>query len=393
MNWHTDGNTLVICLEGRLDAVCSNEINSEIRECILRHPCDSVCLDLGEVKYISSSGIRVLIGLLKEHAEKLSVRNAVPEVYQVLDLTGVTSLMHIGRKPRSVSVDGCPVLGRGAFGTVYRLDQDTVVKVFQGGEASLPAMEKELANAREAFLSGVPTAIPFDIVRVGDQFGTVFELIDAQNCNDCVRNNPGILDELIPKYAAFLKQLHSLEARTDQLRSVRDSYLRYLETISPRLDPRVGDRLKELLSQLPDTRHMIHGDIHLKNIMISRGEMILIDMDHLSFGDPVFEFAGLFAPYIAFNEDDPDDILRFMGIDAETGRRIFTGTLSAYLGDADETARRDALMKIQTAGYLRFLKILLIEQADVHTALHDLQVRHAAEHLAELVPQIRSLAL
>ena len=42
--------------------------------------------------------------------------------------------------------------------------------------------------------------------------------------------------------------------------------------------------------------------------MISRGEMILIDMDHLALGDPVFEFAGLFAAYIAFNEDDPDDI-------------------------------------------------------------------------------------
>ncbi len=39
------------------------------------------------------------------------------------------------------------------------------------------------------------------------------------------------------------------------------------------------------------------------------------------------------------------------------------------------------------------MKILLIELADVHSDLHSLQVRHAAEHLAELVPRISTLAL
>ena len=393
MDFHTDGNTLVIRLSGKLDSSSSESVNAEIRQCILSHPGLSLCLDLDQVEYITSSGIRVLLGLQKSHPGGIRIRNASPEVYEVLAITGVTTLMDIRRKPRSVSVEGCPVIGRGAFGTVYRLDRDTVVKVFSGGEASLPGMEKELANARQAFLSGIPTAIPFDIVRVGDQFGVVFEMIDAQNCNDCVREDPGVLDELIPKYAALLKNMHSLDTRTDNLREVRSSYLRYLEVISPHLPPATGARLKELIEQMPQARHIIHGDIHLKNIMISRGEMILIDMDHLALGDPVFEFAGLFAAYIAFNEDDPDDIFRFMGIDMQTGERIFHETLRAYLGDADESTLREALLKVRTVGYLRFLKILLVEQADVHTALHDLQIRHAAEHLAELVPQVTTLCL
>ena len=393
MDFHTDGNTLVIRLSGKLDSSSSESVNTEIRQCIQDHPGLSLCLDLDQVEYITSSGIRVLLGLQKSHPGGVRIRNASPEVYEVLAITGVTTLMDIRRKPRSVSVEGCPVIGRGAFGTVYRLDRDTVVKVFSGGEASLPGMEKELANARQAFLSGIPTAIPFDIVRVGDQFGVVFEMIDAQNCNDCVREDPGVLDELIPKYAALLKNMHSLDTRTDNLREVRSSYLRYLEVISPHLPPATGARLKELIEQMPQARHIIHGDIHLKNIMISRGEMILIDMDHLALGDPVFEFAGLFAAYIAFNEDDPDDIFRFMGIDMQTGERIFHETLRAYLGDADESTLREALLKVRTVGYLRFLKILLVEQADVHTALHDLQIRHAAEHLAELVPQVTTLCL
>lgn len=393
MNWHTDGNTLIISLEGRLDALSSELVQAEIGQCISRYPGFSLCLDLDSLTYISSSGIRILISLQKNQPEKLLIRNASPEVYEVLDITGVTSLMDVRRKPRPISVDGCEIIGQGAFGTVYRLDGDTVVKVFGGGESSLPGIEKELTNAKQAFLSGIPTAIPFDVVRVGEHYGMVFELIDARNCNDCIRDDPAILDELIPKFAAFLKNLHSLESCSENLRVIRNNYLHYMETISPHLDPAVAARLKELLQQLPATRRMIHGDIQLKNVMISRGEMILIDMDHLALGDPVFEFAGLFAPYIAFNEDDPGDSLRFLGIDGKTCERIFTETLDTYLGDKDEAFRREALLKIQVAGYLRFMKILVVEMADVHSDLHSLQVRHAAEHLAELVPRISTLAL
>ena len=74
-------------------------------------------------------------------------------------------------------------------------------------------------------------------------------------------------------------------------------------------------------------------------------------------------------------------------------RRIFWGTLEYYLQDMDEEARNAAMLKIQAAGWLRFLKILVIEQADIRTELKELQIRHAAEHLADLVFRIDSLAI
>ncbi len=393
MDHYTEGNTLVIVPEGRMDSTRSADMGEEIRECVRQYPGYSLCLDLDRLEYISSSGIRVLLGLRKELPGGLTLRNASAEVYDVLDMTGMTHLMTVRRKPRPLSVDGCEIIGNGAFGTVYRLNGDTVVKVFRDGRNSLPGIEKELGNAKQAFMNGIPTAIPFDVVQVGDQYGMVFELIDAQNCNSLVKNDPSVLDELLPKYAALLKQLHSLEAQDGQLKNVRDNYLGYLEQIAPRLDPPVADRIRELLEKLPDTKHMIHGDMHLKNVMISGGEMILIDMDHLTFGNAVFDFAGMFAPYIAFNEDDPEDSLRFLGIDDQTCRRIFWGTLEYYLQDMDEEARNAAMLKIQAAGWLRFLKILIVENADDHSEMKELQIRHAAEHLADLVFRIDSLAI
>lgn len=175
-------------------------------------------LDAAGVDYISSTGLRVLLRLVKSGQADLTVCNASPGIYDVYEITGMTSLMKVQKRMREVRVDGCEVIGRGAYGTVYRLDSDTIVKVYRNGEASLPVIEAETARARQAFVSGVPTAIPFDIVRVGDQYGSVFEMIDARNCNDLASGEPGALDDLTPSVpckccTSFTKRTVPLEIR------------------------------------------------------------------------------------------------------------------------------------------------------------------------------------
>lgn len=118
----------------------------------------------------------------------------------------MNTLFDVQKQKRRLSVEGCEIIGKGTFGTVYRLDDDTVVKVFADGEASLPMIEWEKERARAAFLLGIPTAIPFDIVQVGDQYGAVYEMIRARNCIDLVREDPASLDWLIPKFAELIKR-------------------------------------------------------------------------------------------------------------------------------------------------------------------------------------------
>ena len=301
--------------------------------------------------------------------------------------------MHIERKMRSIDIEGCPVIGQGASGTVYRLDGDTVVKVYRGGEDSLPFIRDETEKARQAFISGVPTAIPFDIVKVGDQYGSVFEMIDAQNCNDLVADDPAVLDTLLPAYAAFLKTLHSFEITHTELPAARDIFLENLAAYASCLDEDTHMRLRHLLEMMPEDRHLIHGDIQLKNVMMASGEVMLIDMDKFCVGNPAFEFASLFATYVAFNEDDPDNTLRFVGIDRENAFRIYHETLLMYLDKPDGTVSEDVERKVRILGCLRFLTILAIEMKDVHSPLKDMQIRHTAEKLKSLSLQVDSLTI
>ena len=60
---------------------------------------------------------------------------------------------------RVISVEGCELLGQGANGRVYRIDPDTIVKIYLNPD-SLPEIQRERELARLAFVAGVPTAIP-----------------------------------------------------------------------------------------------------------------------------------------------------------------------------------------------------------------------------------------
>ena len=389
-----ENGRLIIPLEGRIDSVSSDRVDQEIHQILSQHPGVPLTLDADQLTYISSSGLRILMRLLKGGYPDLEIRNASPDIFEIFSVTGMDTMIHISKQMRRVSVEGCPVIGSGAFGTVYRLDGDTVVKVFREGEASLPVIRRETDRARRAFVSGVPTAIPFDIVRVGDQYGAVFEMIDAQNCNDLVAQDPAVLDSLIPRYAAFLRSLHEIEVPADALPAARDIHLKYLSAVSDCLNADAADRLRALLRAMPDNRHLVHGDVHLKNLMSSSGEMILLDMDSMSVGDPVFEFAALYRTYILFNEDDPEDSVFFFGFDDAVAARIYRETVRAYFGSPAPDVLAAMEKKILLLASLRFLATLILDQPEeAGTPLRALRLRHAADRIDALTREVDSLSL
>ena len=81
--------------------------------------------------------------------------------------------------------------------------------------------------------------------------------------------------------------------------------------------------MKKLLLALPDDLHIVHGDFQMKNVMLCHGEPMLIDMETLCTGQPVFDLQGLYVTYKAFPEDEPDNVRNFLGIRPETAEYIW----------------------------------------------------------------------
>lgn len=386
-----EGNCVVLYPPGRVDSTNAEALKAQIDEAMARNPGLEPVVDMEQTDYISSAALRVLMSVSKALGKPLTVRNVSPEVYEIFDVTGFTSILDVRRRLRQVDVTGCPVVGKGAYGTVYRIDADTIVKVYDVPDAP-ELIRNEQARARQAFLKGLPTAISFDMVRVGEKYGAVFEMVDARTFNKCLIDEPRRLEEICRLYAGVMHSVHDVEVEPGQLPDARKVYMEQLEQIRDVLPEETSGKLRTLLEAMGEDLHLLHGDFHMKNVMLSNGEPVLIDMDSLSTGDPVFDFAGLFTAYVAYGEDDPDNTMHFFGLPTEMCRKIMQRTLADYLAGYDERVVRQAEDRIAVLGYVRFLYLLVVRKLGNEERMR-VQIDHAARRLTERLSRVECLQL
>ncbi len=388
-----ESGKLTIPLSGRIDSSNAASLQASLLEEIDAHDTKELTLELSQLSYISSAGLRLLMKIKKDRNIPVEVTEVTPEVYEILEVTGFTELFKARRKMREISVEGLPVIGKGFYGTVYRIDSDTIVKVYNTPDA-MDMIENEKKKARLAFIKGVPTAISFDIVRVGDTYGSVFELINARTMMDVIREQPDKADEVIEKHAKLMKQVNETLVDPGVLPRAKDIFLNYLEIISSYLDESLLERLRTLIIQMPDDDHLVHGDMQYKNVMISGTEAdeepILIDMDTLCVGQPIFDLYGMYLTYKAFPEDDPDNNMVFSGITTEMADHIWDRFLRLYLGTDDEKILRANLDRIMILAYIRLL--FLLATSDLKEGeLGRIRLKHSIEHLTELSGRVDRL--
>ena len=212
MEYKLEKDVLTISLEGELNSVNSESVGEEIDKIIEGKAFKSLVLDFDNVSYISSAGLRIILKL-KQRYDDFSVINASLEVYDVFQMTGFTSMMSIKKALRKIDLTGAEIIGDGFFSTVYRLNKDTIVKVFN--RTSDPEqIERELRLAKEAFVLGVPTAISFDVVKVGDKMGVCFEMLDCMSLKTALLTQKGKYNEYVEKRRqaiAYLEQLYGYQ--------------------------------------------------------------------------------------------------------------------------------------------------------------------------------------
>ena len=348
-----NGDPVVIRLSGRIDSGNAAQAEREILARLADSGEAPVILDMAALEYISSAGLRVILRVRKNRAG-LRIVNVSPEVYGILELTGFTEMMPVEKACRVISVEGCEIVGEGFNGTVYRIDQDNVVKVYKNADA-LSAIQHEREVARLALILGVPTAISYDIVRVGDSYGSVFELLDARSFAKILSEEPEKMDWCVRESVALLKKIHGIAVPEGKLPSIKAETLKSVRRVKDMLPGGLGDKLERMMEALPESDRMIHGDFHTKNIVLAGDEVLLIDMDTLSVGHPIFELAQMYNSYVGFSEYDPKVVLDFQGYDAETARTFWAKSLRAYLGTEDAGVIARAEEKIRCVAYAELI--------------------------------------
>ena len=90
-----NGSHLTVALEGRLDAVTSPQLQSELEPVLSK--TDELTLDLTHLEYTSSAGLRTLLSIHRIMSSKggLRITNANEVVREVCDVTGFTGILNI----------------------------------------------------------------------------------------------------------------------------------------------------------------------------------------------------------------------------------------------------------------------------------------------------------
>ena len=385
---NSENGSLRIFLSGRIDTSNAAAAEKELLDIIAADSAVPV-FDMDTLEYISSAGLRVLMKIRKGSGEKLRIENTSQEVYEILETTGFTEIFDVSRKMREISVEGCKVIGQGFYGTVYRLDEETIVKVYQSGDC-MPIIQKEKELARTALIAGVPTAISYDIVRVGDSYGSVFELLDSKTLNDLLIEQPERTDEIIKQYASFLRMVNERTVPEGRLKSAKQIYMSFLDVAAKYIDADLYERLKALLDEIPEQHTVIHGDAQMKNIMAGNGEPMLIDMETLCEGYPIFDLQSVYVTYFAFGEDEPTNSMDFLGIPASTSERVWELFVGSYFGTDDPERIAKLRDKITVVGCIRFIS-LIDSIAEEQDDLFRLRISHTTKRLAELAERVDSL--
>lgn len=233
-------------------------------------------------------------------------------------------------KYKEIDLKSCRLIGKGAKSEVYRYDEETVVKVYN--EKNLyKDIERENRLARMAFVAGVPTAISFGIVKVGERFGSVFELLESNSVSSLIAASPDRVDEYAAVMAALARDIHAISGEGLELPDYKAEMHAWVNGGIIHEDENLAGDVNELIEKLSDSRMLVHGDFHTGNVMLEHGEYMLIDMDSLSVGPQIAELSGIYMFYVGFGEIDPSMVEEFMGFSYETSKRFFVTFMKEYL--------------------------------------------------------------
>lgn len=209
----------------------------------------------------------------------------------VFEITGCDSILTYERKLRQVSVTGLEMIAKGANGECYKVDDETVLKLYYDciDEASA-AKEKTLA--KNAFVAGVPTAISYDVVACGNRRGVLYEMLKADTLSKYFEKNVHRLDAVVEMYVGFCRQIHAIAGDPNAFPDAVALACGYVDACDLFND---GQRaaVKDRLLRAERHNTLIHWDLHPGNIMMQADRPCLIDMGDMAIGTPYFDLGQI----------------------------------------------------------------------------------------------------
>ena len=334
MEYEVLDDKLIFILPERVNESNAMTLQNEIKSIMDKNKGKTPEFEMKDLKYISSSGLRMLLTIQKQVGKKkIKMKNVIRGVYEVMEISGFTDLFHVQRPILPCNIEGRKLIASGINGDMYRLGKGVMVKVYRK-DMTLEEVEQEMEMTKKAMACGVPTVISFAIVQCGEAYGIVFEEVNADTVASLIRNNPDQLTEIAQKYGRFVKELHQIEVFPGTLPNIKSRYQEWLSEAKKKLMPSKYEQMTDMIGRMADCNTFIHGNLDLNNVILINDEMTLMDMGSCGYGHPVFDLQAIYASLVAIEINNPGYCEKMMGLDAKTCRQFWKIFIKEYTGDS-----------------------------------------------------------
>lgn len=179
---------------------------------------------------------------------------------------------------------------------------------------------------------GLPTPKPIRLVTDGTRYGAEYELIpNKRSFTRIISEEPEQLEPLSVLFAKLAREIHSKEADTTRLPSMKDLVRKGIVGFDGLPDD-VREMSLRALEALPDATTCLHGDLHIGNIVTDGKRNLWIDVGDFSYGRPEWDLCMMFYMSEHMSAERADNIFH---LTPEMLKKHWELFAPAYYGTAD----------------------------------------------------------
>ncbi len=197
---------------------------------------------------------------------------------------------------REIDITQWKQVGEGGNGKTYvnPAEPGVILKVNSARLNTREAVEKEFYTSRAAKDLGLSVPEAKEMVRVGNAYGTITQLIKPKrSLSRICCDEPARIEEMAQLLCARGKELFATPCNTTFFPSRKQQLTRALAKIQF-VGKKNRRRIEAFAQSIPESDTCSHGDFQMGNIILSGEQHYWIDLDRLGHGDPMFDIGHLY---------------------------------------------------------------------------------------------------
>ncbi len=274
-------------------------------------------------------------------------------------------------------------IGKGRTAEVYAIGEDKVLKLFYPF-ISFESIKDEMIHTHAAYMSKVPVADVYEIVRAGDRYGLLMEREEGSSLDQFIYEYPEKRVELISRFAKAVKVLHKIPITDPGLPDAKELAIYYIGKLNKEYcSEEDAKKIRSIFESIPEAQTFVHCDCHTGNAHIVGEEIRYLDLMFSGKGHPVFDLLAMYAHFVFLpsfsSKEDYKTKSNMTQVEAET---LFDRFLEKYFSKAD-TEKLSGIKTVVRGVHAAQICLASVRMPGVFTEDMLLEVRRRALEFSE----------